>query len=178
MLLAVLTGMALADDKQGSIRDGFESEKPAWVQEKTDTEVRLYAHDRSKTSAREGQTAEHFQFEAGNGSGFYFSYPLPRIPVTPTLGVSLQIRSDHAGQQPLGGVILPADIDPETNRPSFVLVPGTILDISDRWSRLELVDLPLGVERQARVLRASSRRKVSLEGAYLDRLIVNLYGGA
>jgi hypothetical protein len=176
-LVVVLAGVARAMDERGSIRDGFESEKPVWRQEKTDTEVRLYAHDRSKGSVREGQTAEHFQFEAGNGSGFYFSYALPRIPITPTLGVSLQVRSDHSGQQLLARVVLPADIDPETNRPSFVLVPGTILDVSDRWARLELVDLPLGVERQARVLRASSRRKVSLEGAYLDRLIVNLYGG-
>ncbi len=33
------------------------------------------------------------------------------------------------------------------------------------------------IERQARVLRASSRRPVSLKGAYLERLVVNLMGG-
>ena len=36
----------------------------------------------------------------------------------------------------------------------------------------------LELERQARVLRASTKRKVSLEGAYVEQLVVNLFGGA
>jgi hypothetical protein len=39
------------------------------------------------------------------------------------------------------------------------------------------MDLRPSIERQARVLRAASNRPVSLEGAYLDRLVVNLFGG-
>jgi len=34
------------------------------------------------------------------------------------------------------------------------------------------------IERQARVLRASTRRPVSLRGAYLERIVVNLMGGS
>ena len=33
------------------------------------------------------------------------------------------------------------------------------------------------IERQAAVLRASTGGKISLEGAYLERLVVNIYGG-
>jgi len=175
--LSVLGMRAVAQNEPGVLRDGFETAKPAWRQEKTDSQVRLFAHDRSQQSVREGTTAEHFQFEAGAGSGFYFSYALPKIPVSPTLKVSLQARSNRPGVQILGKVILPKDVDPETNQPSFVLVPGTILDTSDRWERLELLDMPTSIERQARVLRATTKRKVSLEAAYLDRLVVNLYGG-
>ena len=173
----LLFALAASRAGAGVLNDGFEAEKPAWRQEKTDNQVRLFAHDRSKKLAREGTTSEHFQFEAGNGSGFYFSYALPPIPVTPTLKVSLQARSDRPGVQLLGKVILPKDVDPETNQPSFVLVPGTILDTPDRWQRLELIDLPSSIERQGRVLRATTKRTVSLEGAYLDRLVVNVYGG-
>ncbi len=177
-LLALLAaGGARAADGAGVLRDGFESETPAWRQEKTDSQVRLFAHDRSARSTRDGQRSEHFQFEAGPGAGFYFSYGLPKVPITPNLTASIQVRSDRSGVQILGKVILPGDVDPETNQPSFVLIPGTILDASDRWQRLELIDLPLAVERQARVLRAATKRKVDLDGAYLDRLIVNLYGG-
>ncbi len=35
----------------------------------------------------------------------------------------------------------------------------------------------LQIERQARVLRASTRRPVKLDGAYLERVVVNLLGG-
>jgi hypothetical protein len=169
---------AFAQSEAGLLRDGFESEKPAWRQEKTDNQVRLFAHDRTNRSAREGNISEHFQFEAGVGSGFYFSYGLPQIPVTPNLQVSLHVKSDRPGVQILAKVILPKDVDPETNAPSFVLVPGTILETPDRWSRIEILEFPTSIERQARVLRATTKRKVPLEGAYVDRLVVNLYGGA
>src|SRR5262249_9808806 len=76
-----------------------------------------------------------------------------------------------------GRVVLPADRDPETKTPSFVLVPGPIFNRVDRWQKLELIQMLPTVERQARVLRASTRRAVSLEGAYLERLVVNLKGG-
>ena len=75
-----------------------------------------------------------------------------------------------SGVQLYGRVVLPADIDPETRAPSFVLIQGTIYDRVDRWQRLELTDMLPSIERQARVLRASSRRPVSLKGAYLERL--------
>lgn len=175
--LVLLAPVVSAQNGANVLKDPFETEKPAWRQEKTDNQVKLFAHDRSQKSVREGSMAEHFQFEAGVGSGFYFSYQLPKIPVTPDLQVSLQVRSDRPGTQLLARVILPKDVDPETNQPSFVLVPGTILDTPERWTRLELMDLPSSIERQARVLRATTKRKVSLEEAYVDRLVINLYGG-
>ncbi len=178
LLGALAVGGAPADQAGGVLRDGFESDRTAWRIEKTDAEVRLFAHDRSRQAALGGQTSEHFQFEAGvGGDGFYVSYGLPKVPLDEAVRVGLQVRSDRPGVQLLGRVILPADVDPETNKPSFVLVPGTSVEAAGRWQRLELRDIPLAVERQARVLRASSKRKVSLEGAYLDRLVVNLYGG-
>jgi hypothetical protein len=88
------------------------------------------------------------------------------------------VRANRVGVQLYARVVLPEDIDPETRAPSFVLVPGTIYDRVDRWQRLELTNMLPSIERQARVLRASSRRPVSLKGAYLDRLVVNLMGAS
>ena len=180
LLLGVVAagGWALAQATEGVLRDGFESDRTAWKIEKTDSEVRLFAHDRSRRVAREGEASEHFQFEAGpGGDGFYVSYGLPKVPAAEPGRVGLQVRSDRAGVQLLGRVILPGDVDPETNQPSFVMVPGTSVEAPGRWQRLELRDLPRAVEQQARVLRVATKRKVSLEGAYLDRLVVNLDGG-
>ncbi len=164
-------------DPSSAIRDGFEGPKVAWRQEQTDAPIKIFAHERSRRAAHEGLLSEGFSFEAGIGGGLYYSYALPRIAVTEDLKVGLYVRSNRAGVQVLGRVVLPADVDPDSRRPSFVLVPGTTTQRADRWEKVELAEMPASIERQARVLRASTRRKVSLQGAYLERLVVNLYGG-
>ncbi len=179
---AVLMALSVAtlrgeDESPETFHDGFETPQAVWSREVTDAKVQLLAHDRSNRARHEGLGSERFQFEAGTGSAFYYSYALPHIVVTDPLQVGLYVRSNRVGVQLLGRVVLPADTDPDTGEPSFVLIPGTIYDAADRWQRLELVDLRPSIERQARVLRAASSRPVSLEGAYLDRLVVNLFGG-
>ena len=166
-----------ADEPVPTLLDGFESPKTVWQQEQTDATVNLLAHERSNRAAHEGQSSERFQFVAGLGSTFFYSYALPKVPVTDNLKVGLYVRSNRGGVRLYGRVVLPADTDPDTGEPSFVLVPGTIYDNVDRWQRLELIHMLPSIERQARVLRASTRRPVSLEGAYLERLVVNLFGG-
>ncbi|WP_435021370.1 hypothetical protein TA3x_002339 [Tundrisphaera sp. TA3] len=160
-----------------SIKDGFESPRVAWRLEQTDATVKIYAQERTERAAHEGSKSEGFSFDAGVGGGFYYSYELPRIPITDDLRVSMYVRSNRAGAYFIGRVILPADIDPEKRLPSFVTVQSSSYEATDRWQRLDLAEMLPEVERQARVLRASTRRKVSLEGAYLERLVVNLYGG-
>ena len=159
------------------IRDGFEAGPTSWQREYTDTTVRLLAHERSPRAAHGGRLSERFQFEAGPGSRFYVSKALPKVPVTADLSVSLYVRSNRAGAQLFGWVVLPADIDPDTKAPSFLLVPGTAFSRPDRWQKLELVDMLPAIEEQARVLRASTRRPVPLEGAYVERVVVNLMAG-
>ncbi|GIW87373.1 MAG: hypothetical protein KatS3mg108_1697 [Isosphaeraceae bacterium] len=160
-----------------AIQDGFESETPVWREEETDATFVLRAHEIVTGPAREGERAERFVFEAGPGSVLYYSYPLPRIPITADLRIQLFARASRPGVRLYARVVLPADRDPETGRPSFLVIPGTAVDEPERWQRLELSGLPLAVERQARVLRVSSDRPVRLDGAYLDRLLINLYGG-
>ena len=135
----------------GALKDGFETPQPSWEREYTDTTVRLSAHDRSDRAAHQGQLAEHFQFDAGIGGQFFVSYALPKVPVTADLGVTLFVRSNKQGAQLFGKVILPADIDPETKAPSYVLLPGTVFGRVDRWEKLELRDMPPAIEEQARV---------------------------
>jgi hypothetical protein len=161
-----------------SLHDSFETPRVAWEREHSDTTINLISQDRSVRAAHDGNQSERFEFEADAGSQFFVSYALPKIPVTDSLQAALYVRANRVGVQLYGRVVLPGDIDPETRAPSFVLIPGMIYDRVDRWQRLELVSMLPSIERQARVLRASSRRPVSLKGAYVDRLVVNLLGGA
>jgi len=178
LVLAILGGVEAADSKPSeTIRDGFEGPNKAWRQEQPDATIEIYSHDRTRRAAHEGAQSEGFEFKAGIGGGLYYSYATPKIPITDDLAVSMYVRSNRTGMQFLARVVLPADIDPDSRRPQFILVPSTMYEAADRWQKIELTDMMPSIERQARVLRAASKRKVSLEGAYLERLVVNVYGG-
>jgi hypothetical protein len=159
------------------LRDSFETPKVGWRQEDTDATVKIFAHERTNRAAHEGQFSEGFQFEAGIGGGLYFSYRLPNVPVTNALKVGLYVRSNRSGAQLLARVILPDDVDPDNRAPSYVMVPGTVFETPDRWQKLELAEMLPSIELQAKVLRASTKRPVSLKGAYIERLVMNIYEG-
>ncbi|AGA29276.1 hypothetical protein [Singulisphaera acidiphila] len=166
-----------ADEPEEKIRDGFETPRPVWRQEQTDATINLQEHERSNRAAHSGQTSERFHFTAGVGSSFFYSYPLPQVVVRENLKVELFVRSNRVGVRLYGRVVLPKDIDPNTGQPSFVMIPGTGYENNDRWQRIELTGLSPSIERQARVLRAATRRPVDVQGAYLERVVVNLFGG-
>ena len=143
-----------ADGSPTVIRDGFETAQDrlaAGADRRDGQDLRPRADQPRPTK---GSSPKAFQFEAGIGGGLYYSYKLPNIPVTDDLKVSLYVRSNRSGAQILGRVVLPSDIDPDSRRPSFVLVPGTIFESSDRWQKLELDDMIPSIERQAKVLRS------------------------
>ncbi len=177
LMAAAGWGADKASSPSGVLRDGFETPHPTWLREYTDATVKLVAQERSQRAAHEGRLSERFQFEAGPGSQFFVSYATPKIPVSDDLRASLYVRSSRAGVQIFARIVLPSDVDPETKAPSYVLVPGTIFDQPDRWQRLELLHMLPVIERQARVLRVRARRPVRLDGAYLERVVVNLLGG-
>jgi hypothetical protein len=183
----MLVGLVLASDRgeekepapnpKGTLRDGFEEPEPVWLREYSDATVNLTAHERSQRAAHGGHLSERFAFEAGNGSRFFVSYATPHIVVSDDLNVALYVRSSRAGIQIFLRVVLPADVDPETKAPSFILVPGPIFDQVDRWQRLEMSRIRSALEQQARVKRTEVRRAVSLEGAFVELVLVNLMGG-
>ena len=166
------------DEPLTTLREGFESARTSWRQEEADVTVNLLTHDRSEAQRHDGRRAEHFRFESqGLGNSVYYSLPLPRAPIFDDTEVSLYVHATQPGIQLLAKVILPNDVDLDTGQPAFVSVSGGSYDNVNRWQRLELTDLRQAVERQARILRVQSRRKVRLDGAYIERLVVNLYGG-
>lgn len=167
-------GAGEADEK---IQDGFETPRPVWRQEQTDATINLQEHERSSRAAHSGRTSERFHFTAGIGSSFFYSYPLPKVVVSEDLKVELFVRSNRVGVRLFGRVVLPKDIDPNTGQPSFVMIPGTGYENNDRWQRIELANMRPSIDRQVRVLRATTQRPVDVEGAYLERVVVNLFGG-
>ncbi len=181
VLLAVAAGMGLAPPvtPAGSeaLHDDFEGEVPSWRREQTDAVAEVFPVERTDRAAHDGRKSEILHFRAGAGSALFYSYALPRIPLDLDPQARLFLKSNQAGAQILGRVVLPADVDPETKQPTFIQVPGARYDAPGRWQRLDLTDIGTLVERQAQVLRSSGKRKVSLEGAYLEALVLNAFGG-
>ena len=162
--------------KPGSLHDDFEGEQPTWRREQADAVVEIFPAERSELAAHDGRRSERLRFKAGAGSALYFSYALPKIPIDLDPKARLFVKGNQAGVQLFGRVVLPADTDPETGQPTFVLVAGARYDAPGRWQRLDLAEVRSLAERQAQVLRASGKRKVSLQGAYLERLVINALG--
>lgn len=159
-------------------QDSFEDDRPKWVREEVDAPVDWLVHDRSDLAARDGNRSERFVFKAGPGSGVYASYAVPKIAITDDLTLKLNLRSNLGGMRLLARIVFPEDKDPDTGRPSFVVVAGDSYENVGVWQRLTVANLPAEMERQARLLRIRTQRKVPTQGAYLERVIVNLYGGA
>ncbi|WZO96038.1 hypothetical protein EP7_003011 [Isosphaeraceae bacterium EP7] len=159
-----------------TLRDGFEGDEIAWTQETSDASIALQAHERTGRAAHDGKSSERITFNAGLGSNFYFSYPLPHALIGPKLGVQLYVRASKPGTRLLAKVILPKDLD-EEGRPYFIMVPGTIYENTDRWQRLVIENFPDEVRRQVQIRRTATHRTVPLEGAYLEALILNVYSG-
>ncbi len=160
-----------------SYRDRFESKGTTWRREEADTEVRIIAHERTETKAREGKSSERIAFEAGVGAAVYYSHEIPKIPVGPNAEIGLYVRSNREGVRLMARVVLPADIDPDTHQPSFILVSGAAVDTANIWRKLLLSEVQVQVRRRVRVLRAATKRPVPLDGAYIDQVVVNLYAG-
>ncbi|MEI7922534.1 MAG: hypothetical protein WCJ40_11540 [Planctomycetota bacterium] len=159
-------------------QEGFEGPRPTWIREEVDAPVDWLTHDRSELAAREGSKSERFVFNSGPGSGIYASLAVPRIKVREDLNVSLNLKSDRSGMSLLARIVFPEDKDPDTGKPSFVVIAGGAYTNTGVWQKLALIDISNEMERQARLLRIRSQRKVSTGGAYLERIILNLYGGA
>ena len=128
--------------------------------------------------AHDGRLSEHFLFAAGPGSSFYLQLPLAEDPGRPT-GSRRPCTSGRTGpgcSSSAGWCCRPTPTRTRASRRSSWCRGRSTTNV-DRWQRLEIDDCSRRLERQARVLRASTRRPVSLEGAYVERLVVNLYAG-
>jgi hypothetical protein len=156
-------------------REGFEESDPTWSVEGGDVNRKIRLHDRTAESAHTGHRCERIALTAGTGTHLYYSFPIPRALVADDLQASIWVKADQPGVQLLARVVFPRERDPDSLHLLGTLVPGKIYDQTGRWQRLDLGQANLGMERQARLLRASLNRDVDTREAYIDRVMLNVY---
>jgi hypothetical protein len=174
---ALLLSLSLAHGQQVH-RNGFEAREPSWLKGTADAPFRETAHEMTDFTAHTGQYSEHIQLEADRGSFIYYVYPTGRAPVCDELSASLWVKSNRPGAQLLARLVLPRERSPNTLEDRLTtLLRGDEYQNVGRWQRLEL-RRPVKLARdQQQLVRADLKRDVDFTDAYIDRLVLNVYGG-
>ena len=159
------------------LRDDFETPKVAWVEEGGDLARPVKVHERTISSAHTGKQSEHIGVSAQRGTYLYYGYPVRRAPVVEDLRISLWVKANRPGIQLLARVVFPHQRDRDSNKPVTALIAGGQYNQSGTWQRLDLPQPVLAMQRQARLLRAALAQDINVKEAYVDRVILNVFGG-
>ncbi len=176
LLIWLSAGSALA---QNVLRDDFEGPETSLRDPVGDGSFQIEPHHRVQSGPHSGRWCEHLAVRGNNGTYVYVSHPIAPARVIAELTPTIWVKSDRGGLQFLARVVLPRSLDPRTGKPlsTLVRVGETAYRQVGAWQQLRIENMPLLVERQVRVLRTRFGREVDAREAYIDRLLLNVYGG-
>jgi hypothetical protein len=180
-LLATIAGLLSVSARQATAQtawyEGFEGPDPSWKELGGNAAYQVDGHQRVRGVAYTGEGCEWIRITGSGGSLVYFGHDVGRARVIEELLPTLRVRSDRAGLQMLVRVVLPRTEDPRTGRPVTMLIRGTSYSSVGHWEQLRVEAIPKSLARQARVLRLQMRQDVDEREAYIDEVLLNVYGG-
>ncbi|MGA2799420.1 MAG: hypothetical protein ABSE63_17700, partial [Thermoguttaceae bacterium] len=157
--------------------EGFEATEISWRDAGGDAQYRILDHRRVQNEAHTGKGCEWLRVSSNGGSYVYIAHDVGRPIVIDELMPSLWIKSDRSGLQLLARLVLPRTTDSKTGRPVSTLVAGTSYTDTGRWQELRITDMPRLLARQIRILHSQFGPNVDGREAYIDALLLNVYGG-
>jgi hypothetical protein len=160
-----------------AVSDDFEGPQVTWQPDDADVRYQMLRHQRIVGDAHSGQGSELIQIAGGPGSFVYLSHDIGTARIVAELLPRVWIKADRPGMQLLARVVLPHTIDPRSGKPATVLIRGTGYTATGAWQMLQITDTPLLLTRQLRVLQAEMKPQVDPREAYIDQLLLNVYGG-
>jgi hypothetical protein len=176
IFLAVLTAGQLAFG-QSAWYEGFEGKDVSWHEAGGDVRYKILDHARTG-GAHTGQNCEWFRISADGGTSLNIAHDIGHPRIIEELLPTVWIRSDRPGLSISASIVLPRTIDPRTNKPLVTTVVGetAYIDVG-RWQQLRLAEMPKLVARQVRALRTQLGPNVDDREAYLEAILLNIYGG-
>jgi hypothetical protein len=163
---------------QNILQYGFETRDPIWVKGPSDASPKELAHLLTEETAHNGIRSELISLEAQQGTYIHYSYGVGRAPIVDELAVSVWIKSNRPGIQILARVVLPRERNPkDLAQPLTVLLQGDSYSSTSRWQQLTVRQPVKLLRNQQQLLRAQLKREVSTADAYVDRVVLNVYGG-
>jgi hypothetical protein len=170
----------LASDAPGQQvhRNGFEGRDPAFVKGGADAAFQETLHELTDLTAHSGQMSEHIRLTTALGSYIHYYYASSRAPISEELSAGLWFKSNRPGAQLLARLVLPREKSPNSLDDRLTtLIRGDSYENVGRWQRLELRRPVKLAKDQQQILRVDLKRDVDFTDAYIDRLILNVYGG-
>jgi hypothetical protein len=157
--------------------EGFEGPQPSWQEAGGDAQYRVLQHQRLQQNAHTGVGCEWLQLEGDGGSCVYFAHDVGRPRVIYELAPSVWIKADRPNLQLAVRVVLPRTTDPRSGRPVATILAGPAYSDVGRWQQLRLGGIPTLLTRQIRVLHMQIGPQVDDREAYVDAVLLNVYGG-
>ncbi|HEX4613429.1 MAG TPA: hypothetical protein VH092_34925, partial [Urbifossiella sp.] len=180
---ALLVGVAVTPAQTDGIhRHTFSGRDPVFVRGDANVKAEVKDHSISDQALKSQPTSEHFQLvlDAGTGDSAYvlYGYDTPPAPVTPALTASVWVKATKPGVQLRARVVLPKEPDPaRPESPLTFLIVGTTYGRPRNWDKLTIENVPDLLSKHLPAVRAKAKRDVNTEGAYVDRLVLNMYTG-
>ncbi|MCG8587126.1 MAG: hypothetical protein MI757_20670, partial [Pirellulales bacterium] len=177
-IAALTVALLLPSVVVAALRDSFEGPVPSWQPTgQADARHRIEHHARVRGSAHSGDWCERVRLVAGNGSFVHLRHSIGRALVIDELRPSVWVSADRPGVQLLANVVLPHTTDPKSGKPMTLHIGGTVYNRSGSWQQLAVTNMPTLLARQVRVLRSQSQLTIDPREAYVDGVLLNIYGG-
>ncbi len=181
LLICVITdaepGSLIGGLQPGPWYEGFEGPEVSWRSVGGNAQFTIEIHQRVRDEAHTGRGCERVRLLAGNGSEVFLAHHVGRAKVISDLLPTVWIKADRPGIQFSARVVLPKSLHPQTRQSLSVVVSGTSYSTVGRWQQLRIEDIPRLLAREVRVLRAQYGPDVDPRDAYLDQVLLNIYGG-
>jgi hypothetical protein len=173
----ILFGLRPAEAQQVH-RNGFETMRTMWVKSAADAPYEEAEHTITDIGPYDGQRCEYIKLEAREGNFIYYQYALGKAAITDELIASVFVKANRPGMQILARVVLPNERDPNNlDQRMTTLIRGELYQNVGKWQRLEFTRPVQLLKTHQHLMQNQLRREVNIDGAYIDTLYLNVYGG-
>ena len=155
----------------------------SWQLGETDCQIseRNWSSAESLHEFHSPPSSQRIHFTASWGTKVLISSPVAHAAVITELKPSLWVKGTRPKVQLFARVVLPQTADPLESGPMTVLLPGPVYERAGIWQKLDFADspknLPELLEEAVWKLRAKYKQRVETTGAYLDKLVLNVFTG-
>lgn len=160
------------------IQHNFETGGTYWSPGPADAEFKVAQHKVTDELAHDGRKSEYFQLQVKRGKFIHYLRKVGRAPVDDQLVMNVWIKANRPGVRILARVVLPHERDPQQlDRPLTTIIRGDQYLTTGRWQRVEVNDPLSLLKKQQRLLQVEEKRKINIDDAYVDQVILDLYAG-
>jgi hypothetical protein len=183
LVATIAAGVVLVPARAEPVhRHQFNGRTTVLVRGDANVRVEENEHDVSGLSFHSQPSSEHVKLTAeaatGDAAFIHYHYDTPPAPINELLTAGVWVKATKTGIQLRARVVFPNEPDPANPQtPLTTLLVGKTLDRSRQWEKLTLENVPDLLTKHLPVLRAKVGREVNTTGAYVDRLVLNLYAG-